>query len=123
VWRLSLSQMCNHMAPDNHAQRDVFKALADPTRREILSMLRRGSRPAGSIAREFSISRPAISKHLRLLRQAKLVIETRDGRNRLYELNAGPLQDVDDWLKYYRHMWEHKLRNLKDYVEAQERKR
>jgi DNA-binding transcriptional ArsR family regulator len=100
---------------------DVFKALADPTRRAILSVLSQGSQPVGSIAREFPVSRPAISKHLRLLRQADLVIETREGRNRLYQLNAGPLQQVDDWLSYYRHMWQHKLRNLKRYVESHER--
>lgn len=102
--------------------RGVFKALADPTRRAILSLLREGSQPVGSIAREFPVSRPAISKHLRLLREAELVVETRDGRNRLYELNAGPLKEVDDWLGYYRHMWQHKLRNLKRYVEAQGKK-
>ncbi len=77
----------------------------------------------GSIAREFPVSRPAISKHLRLLREADLVVETRQGRSRLYELNAGPLKAVDDWLGFYRHMWQHKLRNLKRHVEAQEPKR
>jgi DNA-binding transcriptional ArsR family regulator len=118
---LFLRLIGNHMVSNRPAGADVFKALADPTRRAILSVLRQGSQPVGSIARGFPVSRPAISKHLRLLLQADLVIETREGRNRLYELNAGPLQQVDDWLNHYRHMWQHKLRNLKRYVEAQER--
>jgi DNA-binding transcriptional ArsR family regulator len=97
--------------------RDVFQALADPTRRAILTLLRQGSQPVGSIARDFPISRPAISRHLRILREAELVSEIRIGRNRLYELNAGPLRTVDDWLAHYRHMWQHQLRNLKRFVE------
>jgi DNA-binding transcriptional ArsR family regulator len=102
--------------------RDVFQALADPTRRAILSVLRQGSQPVSSIAGEFPISRPAISKHLRILRQADLVTEIKVGRNRLYALNAGPLKDVDDWLELYRHMWQHQLRNLKRFVEEEGRK-
>src|SRR2546423_15234649 len=97
--------------------RDVFQALADPTRRAILSLLRQGSQPVGSIARDFPISRPAISRHLRILREAELVSEIKVGRNRLYELNAAPLKNVDDWLAHYRHMWQHQLRNLKRFVE------
>ena len=111
------------MVSVNSSDRDVFKALADPTRRAILAMLREGSQPVGSIARGFPVSRPAISKHLRLLLRAELVVETREGRNRVYELNAGPLKEVDDWLSFYRHMWQHKLRNLKHFVEAQERRK
>ena len=98
-------------------ERDVFQALADPTRRAILTLLSQGSQPVGGIARDFPISRPAISRHLRVLREAELVTEIKVGRNRLYELNAGPLKDVDDWLAHYRHMWQHRLRNLKRFVE------
>ena len=101
-------------APD---ERDVFQALADPTRRAILTLLQQGSQPVNGIARDFPISRPAISRHLRILREADLVTEIKIGRNRLYELNAGPLKDVDDWLAHYRHMWQHRLRNLKRFVE------
>jgi DNA-binding transcriptional ArsR family regulator len=105
------------------SDRDVFKALADPTRRAILSLLREGSQPVGSIARAFPVSRPAISRHLRLLRLADLVVESKEGRNRLYELNAGPLKEVDDWLSFYRHMWQHKLRNLKHFLEDPAKRR
>jgi DNA-binding transcriptional ArsR family regulator len=109
--------MRNHTVSGKANDPDVFQALADPTRRAILGLLRQGSQPVGSIARDFPISRPAISRHLRILREADLVTEIRVGRNRLYELNAGPLKDVDDWLAHYRHMWQHRLRNLKRFVE------
>jgi DNA-binding transcriptional ArsR family regulator len=109
--------MRNQKVADKTDDRDVFQALADPTRRAILTLLRQGSQPVGSIARGFPISRPAISRHLRVLREAELVSEIKIGRNRLYELNAGPLRSVDDWLAHYRHMWQHQLRNLKRYVE------
>ena len=114
--------MRNHNVTDHGIDQDVFQALADPTRRAILAMLRQGSQPAGSIARDFPISRPAISKHLRVLREAELVSEIKVGRNRLYELNAAPLRNVDDWLSHYRHMWQHQLSNLKRYVEQRGRR-
>ena len=109
--------MRNQVVSDKSGDHDVFQALADPTRRAILTLLRQGSQPVGSIARDFPISRPAISRHLRVLREAELVSEIKIGRNRLYELNAGPLRNVDDWLAHYRHLWQHQLRNLKRYVE------
>jgi DNA-binding transcriptional ArsR family regulator len=113
--------MRNRKISVNPNERDVFQALADPTRRAILGLLRQGSQPVGSIARDFPISRPAISRHLRILREAELVSEIKVGRNRLYELNAGPLRNVDDWLAHYRHMWRHQLRNLKRFVEQKGR--
>ena len=109
--------MRNQTVSNQLDERDVFQALADPTRRAILTLLQQGSQPVGGIARDFPISRPAISRHLRILREAELVSEIRVGRNRIYELNAGPLRDVDDWLAHYRHMWQHQLRNLKRFVE------
>ena len=105
------------MAETAFHERVVFKALADPTRREILALLRERRRAAGEIAAHFSVSRPAISKHLRLLRGARLVAETRAGRERLYQLNAAPLKSVDEWLADYRQFWRMQLRSLKHYVE------
>jgi DNA-binding transcriptional ArsR family regulator len=99
------------------SDRDVFQALADPTRRAILEVLRAGSQPVHVIAAGFPISRPAISKHLRILKEADLVKEVKVGRSRLYELHPEPLRDIDEWLAHYRHMWQHQLRNLKRYVE------
>jgi DNA-binding transcriptional ArsR family regulator len=97
----------------------TFHALADPTRRAVLDLLRRGSQPAGQIAEAFPISRPAISKHLRQLRKAHLVVETRSGRHRVYRLNAEPLKAVDSWLEQYRHFWQMNLSNLKSFVEQE----
>ena len=114
--------MRNSIVSEKADERAVFQALADPTRRAILGLLRQGSQPVGSIARDFPVSRPAISRHLRVLREAELVSEIRVGRNRFYELNAAPLRTVDDWLAHYRHMWQHQLRNLKRYIEEKERK-
>jgi len=97
----------------------AFQALADPTRRAVLDLLRRGSQPAGSIASAFPVSRPAISKHLRLLRRAHLVREHREGRHRVYQLNPEPLRAVDSWLEQYRSFWQTSLSNLKNFVEAE----
>lgn len=100
----------------------VFSALADPTRRAVLDLLRRGSLPAGRIAEAFPVSRPAISKHLRLLRRAHLVRERREGRHRLYQLNPEPLRAVDSWLDQYRIFWKTSLADLKTFVEAEHAK-
>jgi len=97
----------------------AFHALADPTRRAVLDLLRQGVQPAGQIARAFPVSRPAISKHLRLLRRAHLVQEKREGRHRLYQLNPEPLKAVDSWLEQYRSFWQANLSNLKTFVEAE----
>jgi len=97
----------------------TFQALADPTRRAVLDLLRRGSQPAGQIAEAFPVSRPAISKHLRLLRRAHLVREHREGRNRIYHLNAEPLRAVDSWIEQYRSFWSASLTNLKAFVESE----
>jgi DNA-binding transcriptional ArsR family regulator len=97
----------------------AFQALADPTRRAVLDLLRRGSQPAGQIASAFPVSRPAISKHLRLLRRAHLVREQREGRHRVYQLNPEPLKAVDSWLEQYRSFWQANLINLKTFVEAE----
>jgi DNA-binding transcriptional ArsR family regulator len=96
----------------------VFEAIADPTRRNILERLAAADLPAGDIAAAFPISRPAVSKHLRVLRQAALVCEERHGRRRVYRLNARPLHEVDRWLEHYRAFWEKSLESLKLHVEA-----
>lgn len=96
----------------------AFSALADPTRRALLDLLRDGSQPAGQIAEAFPVSRPAISKHLRLLRRARLVREHRRGRHRFYAIDPGPLRAVDQWLEQYRVFWNTKLTGLKAFVES-----
>ena len=101
-----------------HPANAVFRALGDPTRRAVLDLLRSGSQAAGDIAQSFPVSRPAVSKHLRLLRRANLVHEHRSGRHRLYHLNPQPLKAVDLWLERYRVFWNTKLANLKAFVES-----
>ena len=101
----------------------VFHAVADPTRRAILDSLREGGRAVNEIAGRFEISRPAISKHLRVLHQANLVTEIRAGRNRIYQLNAEPLRDMEKWLEHYRRFWSLNLLSLKNHVESKERGR
>ena len=99
-------------------QRDgVFRAIADPTRREILGILRSGPRAVGEIAVNFRMSRPAVSKHLRLLSAAGLVTTRQAGTWRLCGLNAKPLRAVNDWLQDYALFWGGSLRSLKSYME------
>jgi DNA-binding transcriptional ArsR family regulator len=101
----------------------AFHAIADPTRRALLDLLReQGSVAAGATALPFPISRPAVSKHLRVLRDAGLVRERREGRHRLYEINAAPLEAVDRWLESYRAFWDRKLKGLKAHVESRRRR-
>jgi DNA-binding transcriptional ArsR family regulator len=113
--------MRNHLV--TRSADDVFHALADPTRRAMLDLLRNGSLAAGDIARHFPISRPAVSKHLRLLREVQLVRERRSGRNHFYRLNPEPLKAADRWLEHYRSFWTSKLGDLKTFIEADDNKR
>ena len=87
----------------------VFAALADPTRRRLLELLAAGERSAGSLAAEFGISRPGVSRHLRVLREAGLVRERGDGRRRLYSVDPAPLAEVEDWLDRWRGFWAQRL--------------
>nr|WP_183792490.1 metalloregulator ArsR/SmtB family transcription factor [Edaphobacter lichenicola] len=95
----------------------VFKAIADPTRRQILGILRGGRRTVGEIADNFEMSRPAVSKHLRLLRSAGLVVTRKDGTASLCDLNAKPLRTIQDWLQDYEAFWSDTLHSLKKHME------
>ena len=100
---------------------DPFHAVADPTRRAILDQLRRGEAAVAEIAANFAISRPAVSKHLRVLRDARLVRERRggsDGRQRVYELTPAPLHAVAAWAQAYQAFWPAQLAGLKRHLEA-----
>ena len=99
------------------ADNDVFRAIAEPTRRAILDRLRAGPAPVNALAADFAQSRPAISKHLRVLKDAKLVSEHRDGRERVYELEPMALQRVAGWVEGYRSFWQRSLNNLKRHLE------
>ena len=99
------------------AHSDVFSAVADPTRRAILDRLRRGSAPVNELAAGFRVSRPAISKHLRVLRSAHLVREKKVGRERIYQLEPKGIQEVVKWAEEYRVFWHHNITRLKRHLE------
>jgi DNA-binding transcriptional ArsR family regulator len=93
---------------------DVFAAVASPVRREVLRLLRdEGPQPVQSLADHFDMRRPSFSEHLRVLRDAGLVAERRDGRQRLYSLRAEPLQELSAWLAPYERFWRTKLADLR----------
>ena len=100
-----------------NADYDIFRAIADPTRRAILDRLRVGTAPVNDLAGDFDQSRPAISKHLRVLRESRLVTEQRVGRERVYALNPAPLAKAAAWLEGYRAFWQRNLDGLKRYLE------
>jgi DNA-binding transcriptional ArsR family regulator len=109
------------MVTNNRRQRDaIFRAVSDPTRREILGILRSGRQTVGGIARNFRMSRPAISKHLRLLHAAGLVVTEKQGTASLCSLDAKPLRIIDDWLHDYEMFWSESLKNLKKYIEEKQ---
>jgi DNA-binding transcriptional ArsR family regulator len=102
---------------------DVFAALADPSRRHILELLAAGERQAGEIAAAFAITRPGVSKHLRLLREAGLVGARSDGARRLYSLRPGALDEVEAWVQRTRHFWDQRLDALETEVRRGRRQR
>ena len=98
----------------------IFRAIADPTRREILNLLREGPQAVGEIAGNFRTSRPAISKHLRLLESAGLIVAQQRGTARICQLNARPLHVVNDWLRDYERFWSEAMQNLKRFAEKKQ---
>ena len=101
----------------------TFGALADPTRRAILDRLAEGEATVGQLASPFDVSRPAVSKHLRVLERAGLVTRSRDGRVSRCGLDASPMRDAADWVERYRQHWDDRLDSLKRYLEHEERKK
>jgi DNA-binding transcriptional ArsR family regulator len=101
---------------------DVFAALANPVRREILLQLRRGPRAVNDLASEFALGRPAISEHLQVLRKAKLVREQPRGRERYYHLDPRPLSEVDTWLDAFTKYWNKRLAAIEDVLTEEEEK-
>jgi DNA-binding transcriptional ArsR family regulator len=85
---------------------EAFGALADPTRRRIVEMLAEREMSAGEIAGQFGVSRPAVSRHLRVLREAGVARSRVDAQRRVYSIDASPLAEIDAWLARYRPFWE-----------------
>jgi len=98
---------------------DVFAALANPTRREVLRLLRdEGEQPVQRLADRFEMRRPSLSEHLRVLKDAGLVTERPVGRQRVYALRPEPLREVADWLTPYERFWRQRLAGLGDVLDA-----
>ena len=101
----------------------IAAAIADPIRRDILVLLRRGDLTAGDIASRFDVSRPAVSRHLRVLRDAGVVVAEERGRERIYHLDTTPLAELDGWLEPFRDSWSRRLDALDTEVRRTARQR
>ena len=97
-------------------RRDVFQAIADPTRRQIISMISTQSLNLNAVADQFNMSRPAISKHIKILTECGLVTIKQQGRERYCEAKLSKLNEVSDWVEQYRKFWEAKLDSLEKYL-------
>lgn len=95
----------------------TFEVLAEPRRREILDLLRAGERPVGELVEELRLSQPAVSKHLKVLRDAGLVEVRQDAQRRWYRLRLAPLVEIDAWLEPYRDLWRNRLDALEAHLE------
>ncbi len=93
-----------------------MNALADPTRRRIIEILSEHDESAGKLSSRFQLSQPAVSRHLRILREFGLVRVRTDGQRRIYSLECGPLNEIDTWFSRYRQLWAHRLDALEDEV-------
>ena len=100
----------------------ALQALGEPRRVEILDLLRDGEQPVGHLVDRLNLSQPAVSKHLRVLRQAGLVESRVDAQRRLYRVRAEPLAELDDWLEPYRRLWERHLDRLEDHLDRRRKK-
>ncbi|MBI3694820.1 MAG: helix-turn-helix transcriptional regulator [Acidobacteria bacterium] len=99
------------------ASGDVFRAVADPTRRGLLDLLAAEDLPVNDLARSFDMTLPAVSQHLRILREVGLVRERREGRQRFYHLRADPLREMAAWVGQYERFWRRKLQALGAHLE------
>ena len=118
--RQILNQMVKYLPAASLDQ--IFAALSDPTRRRILDLLARAELCVTDLAKPFSISLPAISKHLRVLERAGLIKRERDGRVHRLRLEAKPMRDAAAWIERYRGFWEGQFDALADYLEKQRKK-
>lgn len=97
-------------------RRDVFQAIADPTRREIINLVARRSLNLNSVAENFDISRPAISKHIKILTECGLIVIRQEGRERYCEARLEKLNEVSGWVDQYKRFWTEKLDALEEYL-------
>lgn len=97
-------------------RRDVFQAIADPTRRQIINMVAHKTLNLNAVAEQFEVSRPAISKHIKILTECGLVVINQQGRERFCEAKVEKLTEVSDWVEQFREMWETKFDSLDNYL-------
>ena len=105
------------VASDIHMRRDVFQAIADPTRREIINMIAHQSLNLNAVAEKFHQSRPAISKHIKILTECGLIVIKQKGRDRFCEAKFDKLNEVSAWVEQYRKFWETKFDSLEIYLD------
>lgn len=96
----------------------TFEVLAEPNRRRILDLLRTGEHPVGDLVTQLAVSQPAVSKHLKVLREAGLVEVRHEAQRRWYRLRPDPLTEIDSWLAPYRQFWAERLAALDDHLDA-----
>jgi len=99
------------------SRRDVFQAIADPTRREIINLIAFNPLNLNSIAENFDVSRPAISQHIKILTECGLIVIKKQGRERYCEAKLQQLNEVSDWIEQYRKLWEGRFNALDDFLE------
>jgi DNA-binding transcriptional ArsR family regulator len=99
-------------------RRDVFQAIADPTRRAILLLLATQSMSAGAIAANFDTARPTVSKHLQILTECELLKQEQNGREVIYQLNPSKVKEVADWAEQFRLLWDDRFNKLEDIMKT-----
>jgi len=104
-------------------RRDVFQAIADPNRRAILSLLAEKRMTLNGVAENFRISRPAVSKHIKILKECGLVIVIPQGRERYVEARFNKLDEVTEWIEQYRQIWEARFNRLDDLLEQMKKEK
>src|SRR5580658_8645433 len=102
-------------------RRDVFQAIADPTRRAILMLVASQSLTAGAIAANFATARPTVSKHLQILTECELLKQEQNGRKFFYHLNAGKMKEIADYIEPFRKMWDDRFNQLETIMKKQSR--
>lgn len=106
---------------ENQRSRDVFDAIADPTRRRLMQMLTEAEEvPLHELTSQFEMGRTAVSKHLTILKEANLVVDRKVGRETRYRLNASPLQEVQDWVAFYSKFWSMNMMRLDQLLKEEE---
>jgi DNA-binding transcriptional ArsR family regulator len=103
-------------------RRDVFQAIADPTRREIINLIAHKTLNLNAVAENFDVSRPAISKHIKILTECGLIVIKQQGRERYCEAKLEKLNEVSDWVARYKEFWEQKLDALEEYLKVLQNK-